>query len=63
MVVAGPAIFALVVSMFFTLGVVLGDDPWSNWMLVGYTIGVLGLIADGCWALPASRRYVDSRTS
>lgn len=57
---AGPGIFAAVISTFFTLGVLLGDDPWSNWMLAGFALGVLGILADACWALPASRRYVES---
>lgn len=56
--VAGPALFAATISTFFVLGVAFGDDPWSNWMPVGFVLGVCGLAADTLWALPSARRYV-----
>ncbi|XVQ08562.1 hypothetical protein ACQP1W_39315 [Spirillospora sp. CA-255316] len=59
--VAGPGVFAAVISTLFVLGVVFGDDPWSNWMPVGFVLGALGALADMFWALPSARRYVQAQ--
>ncbi|MFC5747997.1 hypothetical protein [Actinomadura rugatobispora] len=60
--VAGPGIFAGVISTFFVLGVVFGDDPWTNWMPVGFVLAALGIVADAFWSFPAAGAYLQART-